>query len=48
MFAQRASGVAVFALTASGDIAVATIAPIYWRGHIVFPGGVLASTGVVR
>jgi hypothetical protein len=34
--------------SASADIAVVVIAPIYWRGHIVFPGGVLASTGVVR
>ena len=30
------------------DIAVATLVPIYWHGQIGFPGGVLASTGVVR
>lgn len=45
MFAQYIGGLR---LTAPVDIAVVTIAPIYWHGHTVFPGGVLASTGVVR
>lgn len=45
MFAQQ---IGELGLTAPVDIAVVAIAPIYWRGHIVFPGGVLASTGVVR
>ena len=35
-------------LASSDGIGTVAFGRIYWSGQIVFPGGVLASTGVVR